>query len=109
MESHCHAGYSRFLNSKTFVIEFRSITRPSSSLGKGFTTGLAVWVEVGSLADPNRTVTCTSAQASKIKDSGVVHRTIIPDSYAQKKNKKNQPQVQPFANLYAGMEYSPIS
>lgn len=50
-----------------------------SFLGKGLTTGLAVRVEVGRLADSNRTVTCTSAQASKIEYGSMVNRAVIPN------------------------------
>ena len=50
-----------------------------SFLCKCFTTGLAVRVEVGRLADSNRTVTCPSAQASEIEYGSVVNRAVIPN------------------------------
>lgn len=75
------AGYSRHLKSNVHVTELRSTTRPNPSLCKGLTTGLTIRIEIRSLADPNRTVTSPSAQTCEIKDSRMIHRAIIPDSY----------------------------
>lgn len=58
----------------------KKIAMSSSFLGKCLTAGLAVRVEVGGLADSNCTVTCASAQASKIEYGSVVNRSVIPNS-----------------------------